>query len=260
MLSLVFALVGGGLWATISLATDYSLGFLIWAIGGFAGLGMAMVHQDDHGTLAGITAAVMALVGCVFGKAVWLAFYLGVIGSAIEMQDTQYVAEIVAEEAIRLEGMDPEEIDEPRYDAELVKADRIVQSWNEEQVAARIELYEAADRGAAYQILFGRELSALGKKLKDLDRNEAQGIYEKTARQVSMMSDQALVDLLGETNPHREAAATEMATAADNGPQSDASIFSIVMVAFLAFGLFGGVFLVLAMVTAYRVGASRMVA
>ena len=75
LLSLLFALVGGALWAVASLTTDYALGFLAWAVGGLAGLGMAVAHQDSDGTLAGITSALMALVGCIFSKVLYFALF-----------------------------------------------------------------------------------------------------------------------------------------------------------------------------------------
>ena len=134
----------------------------------------------------------------------------------------------------------------------------VVQSWSDQQIAARIELYEAADRGEAQQILFNRELTALSKQRSELKQNEAQNIYQKIAPQVTTMSDQQIVTLLNEENRHSEAAAAEIADMPVNDEQSAASLFSLVMVSFLAFGIFGGIFLILGMITAYRVGSGQL--
>ncbi len=258
LLSLVGALLGGGIWTAIALTTGYSLGFLAWVIGGLAGLGMLLGHDNEGSVLAGITASVMALVGCVFGKVLWFAFIIGAIGSAMDGYEHEYVASIVAEESIRLQGIAPDEVDEDRLDAEIEKIMPVVQSWSDQQIAARIELYEAADRGEAQQILFNRELTALSKQRSELKQNEAQNIYQKIAPQVTTMSDQQIVTLLNEENRHSEAAAAEIADMPVNDEQSAASLFSLVMVSFLAFGIFGGIFLILGMITAYRVGSGQL--
>jgi len=257
LLSLTGALLGGGIWTAIALTTGYSVGFLAWAIGGLAGLGMLLGHDNEGSVLAGITASVMALVGCVFGKVLWFAFIIGAIGSTIDGYEHEYVASIVAEESIRLQGIAPDEVDEDRLDAEIEKMMPVVQSWSDQQIAERVELYEAADRGEAYQILFNRELSAISKQLSELNENEAQTIYQKIGPQVATMSDQEIVTLLREQNRHSEAAA-EIADRPVSDEQSAASLFSLVMVSFLAFGIFGGIFLILGMITAYRVGSGQL--
>jgi hypothetical protein len=200
----------------------------------------------------------MALVGCVFGKVLWLAFIIGAIGSTMDGYEHEYVASIVAEDSIRLQGIAPHEVDEDRLDAEIEKMMPVVQSWSDQQIAARIELYEAADRGEAQQILFNRELTALSKQRSELKQNEAQNIYQKIGPQVTTMSDQQIVTLLNEENRHSEAAAAEIADMPVNDEQSAASLFSLVMVSFLAFGIFGGIFLILGMITAYRVGSGQL--
>ena len=257
--SLLGALLGGGLWTAIALTTGYSLGFLAWVIGGLAGLGMALGYQNDGSVLAGMTAAGMTLVGCVFGKVLWFALYLGAIGSTIDEVDHHYVASIVAEESFRLQGIAPDEVEEDRLDAEIEKTIPRVASWSDQQIAERIALYEDANRSEAYQILFGRELTAIGKRSSDLQQQEALRIYQKLASQVVEMSDQEVVNLLAEESAPPEAAVAARA-AAPAEDQQGSSIFSVVLVAMLAFGIFGGVFLVLGMLTAYRVGSGQMTA
>jgi hypothetical protein len=73
------------------------------------------------------------------------------------------------------------------------------------------------------------------------------------------MSDQEVVNLLAEESAPPEAAVAARAAAPEEDQQGS-SIFSIVLVAMLAFGIFGGVFLVLGMLTAYRVGSGQMTA
>ena len=46
----------------------YEIGYVAWGLGGAAGVGMAMGHDDDDGTFAGIIAAAMSLGGIFAAK------------------------------------------------------------------------------------------------------------------------------------------------------------------------------------------------
>ena len=258
LLSLVFALIGGGLWAFASLATDYSLGFLAWAVGGLAGLGMALVHQDEDGTLAGITSALMALVGCIFSKVLYFALFLSAFTGVLNENPKEYVAEIVAEDEMRIAGEDPEEVDDVYYDQQVALAMQEVDRWDTAQLEKRIALNDKADRSEAYTRLMAQkhEIQNNGKPLQ-VDQ------YTAVIRQIDRMSDAEVVAFLKKTPVSTQQAVDapipEGETQAPSVPTAT-GLFAMFLLSLLAFGIFGGVFLVLGMVSAYRLGSGNLVA
>jgi len=258
LLSLVFALIGGGLWAFASLATDYSLGFLAWAVGGLAGLGMALVHQDEDGTLAGITSALMALVGCIFSKVLYFAIFLSAFTGALNENSKGYVAKIVAEDEMRISAKDPEEVDDVYYDQQVALAMQEVDRWDTAQLEERIALNDKADRSEAYTRLMAQkqEMQNNGKPLQ-VDQ------YTAVIRQIDRMSDAEVVAFLMETPAiTQQAVDTPILEAETQAPVAPAatSLFAMFLLSLLAFGIFGGVFLILGMVSAYRLGSGNLVA
>jgi hypothetical protein len=67
-LSFVFARVDAIIWAVVAWLTQREFGFIAWGLGGLAGFGMALGHEDDDGTTAGIVAAFMSLLGIIMAK------------------------------------------------------------------------------------------------------------------------------------------------------------------------------------------------
>jgi hypothetical protein len=67
-LSMVFAFIGAIIWAVVAIFTMREFGIIAWAMGGLAGFGMALGHDDDDGTTAGIIAAFVSLIGIVVAK------------------------------------------------------------------------------------------------------------------------------------------------------------------------------------------------
>lgn len=62
------ALIGAVAWVVIAIFTGYEIGWIAWGLGALAGLGMAVGHEDQDGTMAGIIAAAMAVVGILAAK------------------------------------------------------------------------------------------------------------------------------------------------------------------------------------------------
>jgi len=256
LLSLLFALVGGALWAAASLATDYNLGFLAWAVGGLAGLGMAIAHQDTDGTIAGLTSALMALVGCVFSKVLYFAVFFSMAMEMTEVDFQEHVASIVAEDRMRAAGQNPEEVSEAHYNQEFEVALQEVQSWDSEKVRQRIELHEEANRIELMNRLFAQQRSPQ-------DSASDLATYPAIAQRVSMLSDAEVVAELAQT-PAIETASTAEIEVVDRGERSTASKAAtgtgLFFIALLAFGIFGGVFVVFGMVSAYRLGSGNLAA
>ena len=255
-MSLAFALVGGALWALASLATDYTLGFLAWGVGGLAGLGMALGHQDDDGTLAGITSAVMALVGCVFSKVIYFAIFLSAFLGMNDHDLRESCARIMTEEQIRATGSNPQEADADDYDQQYQLAIRKIETWDSEKILQRIQLHEDADRiDLMDRLRAEQKLGAQGNAADDLVA------YTKIGQRVALLSDAEVVTEL--ENTPAVAATAKIPTGTDDWKHADfgkVTLTGLILWSLLAFGIFGGVFLVLGVISAYRIGASSLAA
>ena len=256
LMSLAFALVGGALWAFASLATDYALSFLAWGVGSLAGLGMALGHQDDDGTLAGITSAVMAFVGCVFSKVLYFAIYLSAFLGMNSHELQEYGARIVAEEQIRAAGSDPKDADLDYFDQEYQLAMRKIEKWDSEKIQQRIQLHEDADRiDLMDRLRAQQQLGVRGNAADDL------AAYKEIAQRVALLSDADVVTEL--ENTPAVAAAVKTAHGTENSKHSEfgkVTLTGLILWGLLAFGIFGGVFLMLGFISAYRIGAGSYAA
>jgi hypothetical protein len=64
----VAALVGGAVWATVVVVTDYEIGYVAWGIGWLAGFAVVKLAQGRRGTPLQLIAALSALLGILVGK------------------------------------------------------------------------------------------------------------------------------------------------------------------------------------------------
>jgi len=87
--------------------------------------------------------------------------------------------------------------------------------------------------------------------------------YSAIANRVTLLSDAEVVAELART-PAIETASTAETEVVDRGERSTdskaATGIGLFFIALLAFGIFGGVFLVLGMVSAYRLGSGNLAA
>ena len=74
------ALLGAGVWVGIAIATGYEIGWIAWGLGAAAGVGMAVGHEDDDGTTAGLIAAAMSIVGILAAKVMCFEHLKSLIG------------------------------------------------------------------------------------------------------------------------------------------------------------------------------------
>jgi len=68
LFSAIGAAIGAAVWVGVVVVTDYEIGWIAWGLGAAAGAGMAMGHEDDDGTMAGIIAAGISILGIVAAK------------------------------------------------------------------------------------------------------------------------------------------------------------------------------------------------
>ncbi len=70
------ALLGGGIWAAIVIATDYEIGYMATGIGVLAGYAVVLFAHRQKGTALQIVAVLSALLGIAVGKYVALYYVL----------------------------------------------------------------------------------------------------------------------------------------------------------------------------------------
>ncbi|OAB47953.1 hypothetical protein PBAT_03505 [Paenibacillus antarcticus] len=66
--SLIAAIIGGAIWATIAVLTDYELGLIAWGIGGLAGYAVVLFAKGQTTQIHQIIAVIASLIGILLGK------------------------------------------------------------------------------------------------------------------------------------------------------------------------------------------------
>ena len=254
LMSLTFAVVGGALWTLASLSTEYSLSFLAWGVGSLAGLGMALGHQDDDGILAGITSAGMALVGCVFSKVLYFILFLGTFLGMSNQDLLDHCATVVAEDQLRAIGKDPAEAGDDDYEQQLQSSFQQVKTWDDEKIRQRIKLHEEADRNHLMDRLLAQQKPASQDIPVDL------ATYTGIAQRVKLLSDADVVaelkniPAIGKTSTIK----TEKKIGPEPSGSKGVTVVGMLLLSVLAFGIFGGVFLVLGIISAFRIGSGYL--
>jgi hypothetical protein len=217
---------------------------------------MALGHQDGDGTLAGITSALMALVGCIFSKVLYFALFLSAFAGMTNDDLHNYAANIMAEEQIRVAGQDPDEVDEAYFDQKFQLAMQEIKTWDATKIDRQIELHKEADRPLLIERLMHQQVVPQENASKLAE-------YNAIIQRVTLLSDAEVVAELDST-PALAASIPEQTQAADQNEQTrgfkGTTAIGLFFLALLAFGIFGGVFLVLGMISAYRLGSGNLAA
>lgn len=71
LFSAIGAAIGAAVWVGVAIALELEIGWIAWGLGFAAGAGMAIGHEDDDGTTAGIIAGGISILGILGAK-----FYL----------------------------------------------------------------------------------------------------------------------------------------------------------------------------------------
>ncbi|MGD8453905.1 MAG: hypothetical protein PVJ57_18980 [Phycisphaerae bacterium] len=72
--SVIGAAAGAAVWAAVAMLSNYELGIIAWLLGGLAGWGMAWGHHRGR-VGAGLTAALIALLGILLARTVMLSYF-----------------------------------------------------------------------------------------------------------------------------------------------------------------------------------------
>ena len=102
LFSFIAAIIGAAIWTAIAAATGKEFSLVAWGLGGLVGLGMALGHDDEDGTFAGIIAAFMSLVGIVAAKVFIIIFVIAPALAALfeEMDAAEFDDAVQAQAAV----------------------------------------------------------------------------------------------------------------------------------------------------------------
>lgn len=93
----VGGIIGAAIWAIISKATGYEIGWIAWGVGGLVGIGVAVGAGDRTSEGKGIAAAVIALLAVLGGKYASYQWQMDEMASSSEVAIT-YVADSIADD------------------------------------------------------------------------------------------------------------------------------------------------------------------
>jgi hypothetical protein len=226
--SFLGAMLGAFIWAVLAYLTMYEFSIVAWGLGGLAGLGMALGHEADDGTFAGIIAAFMSFVGIVAAKIfIVIIVVAAALSSAVndlefdvdadpvEMQRTALAYALTTKELAGMEESGNDEVDQARWEAALTKSQAAVADLTPEEIEAR--------------------LNELGEE-HGLD-GDVEGFEDDEADDVELADD--------------DAEAIDEEAAADEEDVSFGSVIGSL------FGPIDGLFILLAFFTAYKVGSGE---
>lgn len=138
VLSAVGALIGAALWAGITIASDYEIGWIAWILGLLAGGGMVLGYREKN-LRAGIVAAGIAVLGIAAARIMIFVFMLSsAIGEFAETRDFKEV--VLAIHVVQLETYEKtlppwehdrwgEMIDQKRQELSTLGDPEFTQAW-----------------------------------------------------------------------------------------------------------------------------------
>ncbi len=138
LLSAAAAAIGAAVWCLIAWKTGYEVGPVAWGIGLLCGAAMFVGYRDTS-TLAGLVAAGMAALGICAGKAGFLYFIFGGLGTDFSRPPRELVTESIAADKVMetLENLSlSEEASDAEWEAAEAKAEKQAQADAKKEVAA----------------------------------------------------------------------------------------------------------------------------
>ena len=219
LFSFIGAMLGALAWAVFTYFTMRQSSYIAWGLGGLAGLGMALGHDDDDGTVAGVIAAFMSLVGIVAAKILIIVIFVAAfVGKVAQEADPVEMKRMLLAPGVAGEKL-------TQHGIELDKATD--EQWEKAQAEAEAELAKLGDE----------ELDA---RLEALSNEEADEDVVAVDGQVAEVDD--------------ESADADLAKgiAMDERPGAIGRFFK------LMFSPIDGLFILLAFFTAYSVGSGQM--
>jgi hypothetical protein len=298
--SFIAAMIGAVIWAVLANLTRREFGFVAWALGGLTGAGMAIAHDDDDGTFAGMIAGFMAIVGIVAAKIMIVVIMIGVIvaGAAAELKDPQklersLLALSMVEGKLKAKGINVEKATDAQTEAAMKEAQSEVEKLSDAEVKTRLEeqakqaqreeresetVDEQRVRLAVH--MTQQKLRSQGTSIAEASADQLKAAKQDATKQVEKLSPEQLKQRLNaaandkraefddedeekfadenvvpaEANQPGGGAAGDQAPAIGAGAQ----IGAFAMLLGMLFSPIDGIFILLAVATAYKVGSGKV--
>jgi hypothetical protein len=169
--SAIGALIGGAIWFGVAMATQYEIGWIAWAVGGLAGIGMYAGHRGYDST-AGVITAAMAVGGILLAKVAIFYVVLQPLFAAFDLESASIddmraaVLDMTTADVMEERGFDMEDESEeaeaawdaawedarPEAEARLAEMtdDEVRERWEYERAG-----FEESVSGAFFGSMFG---------------------------------------------------------------------------------------------------------
>ncbi len=198
--SFLGAMLGALIWALFTYFTMWELSYIAIGLGGLAGFGMALGHDDEDGTIAGIIAAFMSLVGIVAAKILIIVIFVAAfVGNVVQEADPVEMKRMlltpsVAGEKLKAKGIDLEKASDEQWEQAEQEAEAELAKLTDEQLDAQIEALsdepdaDKDDAGVDEQIAEARDAddgtgavadADMADELADDDQPGAIGLFFK---------------------------------------------------------------------------------
>jgi hypothetical protein len=297
--SFVAAMIGAAIWAVLAYFTKREFGFVAWALGGLTGAGMAIAHDDDDGTFAGMIAGFMSIVGIIAAKIMIVVIFIGVIvaGVAAELKDPQklersLLAMSMVEGKLKAKGINVENATDAQTEAAMKEAESEVDKLSDAEVKARLEQHvKQLEREERESLTVDEQrvrlaihvtqqkLRSQGTSIAEASADQLKAAKQDATKQVEKLSPEQLKQRLNAAaddkkaefdNEDEEKFADENVMPAEaNQPGAPAAraqapaigagakLGAFAMLLGMLFSPMDGLFILLAVATAYKVGSGK---
>lgn len=309
LFSFIAAMIGAAIWAVLAYFTQYQFGFVAIALGGLSGAGMSLGHDDDDGTLAGIIAAGMSIIGIIAAKVMIVVILICMVVAAVanvaqhpeEMQRSVLAMNMV-EGKLKAQGINPDHATGEQFEAAFKAASDEVTKLPNEEVKKRYEAFEKEqreriqaalndpkliDRQRAHLVtlITQQKLNEQGTDIKRATEQQLAAAKQEAVNAVKDLTPEQIQDQLeefdedidlgegeGKVAEHQEGGGDEKVAAdqpAAPMPQLPAGgeqpkfempgrVSAIAQFAKMLFNPMDGIFFLLAIGTAYKVGSGKL--
>ncbi len=232
LLSGLFTLFGAGIWAVVAYLTMSEFAVIAWGMGGLAGLGMAIGHDDDDGTMAGIIAAFVSLFGIIAAKfLIIVVFVAAAVAGGLETNlQRELVIQDLAQQSLKQQGGNPANASEEQTEKAVAEARAQVQAMDDAQIEQKFHEMEAR---------WEAEADAVDAQVA----NAEEPVGNEEAREGDAANDQP------------EPIVVEQAAIDPDVPQDEPGLISLFFSEM--FSPIDGLFILLAFFTAYKVGSGQ---
>ncbi len=137
-------MIGATIWAVVAFLTHMEFGIVAIAMGGLAGYGMVLGHNEDNGLLAGVIAGFITFCGVLGAKILIVVILIAaVIAGGVGDLQREILIQAMAEEALQEHGGNPANISLDQRERAVASARAKVDAMDDVQVEAKFAELEA---------------------------------------------------------------------------------------------------------------------